>query len=114
MNKTAFVFALFLAALATGLLIRFTAKQTEPFVQKSVGMPLNEVGMGPYDNVPVDTAPVDNISGVNDPNELRFLEDNKTSDSCCPSAFTTDLGCLCLSKKDEDIMASRGGNRALN
>ena len=115
MNKTAVVFAFLLAAIATGLIVRFTSDRSkESFVQQSVGMPINAVGMGPYDNVPVDTAPVDNISSFNDPNELRFLEDNKTSSSCCPSAFSTDSGCVCLTKHDEDIMASRGGNRALN
>jgi hypothetical protein len=115
MNKTAVVFVFLLAAIAVGLIARFTGKPTtESFVQKTVGMPLNSIGMGPYDNVPVDTAPVDIISGVNDPNELQFLQNNKTSNSCCPSAFTTDMGCVCLSTRDENLMASRGGNRSLN
>jgi hypothetical protein len=41
-----------------------------------------------------------------------FLADTKTSPSCCPSAFNTDTGCVCLSSAERSQMASRGGNRA--
>jgi len=46
-----------------------------------------------------------------DSNKLMFLVGNKTDPSCCPSAFTTDSGCVCLSGKDKDVMLRRGGNK---
>ena len=123
MNKTNAVIAAFLAALILSLLALYAhpaaPKSRESFAQKEVGMPVDGVGMGPYDNVsvpgasgwtmneqaPKGAAPVGTLQN------LQFLLNPRTSPSCCPSAFNTDSGCVCLSEQDLTLMASRGGNK---
>lgn len=110
------VFAFFAAAVAAGLLIR--ANPREHFMQKDAGMPLDSPGMGPYDQssggwmqtepMPVGTHPVGQAM---EQNKLMFMVDNKSDPSCCPSAFSTDSGCVCLAGKELDLMARRGGNK---
>lgn len=127
MEKTSLVMAFFVAALLTGLLLRFhvfnraplpVASTKEGFMQQPVGMPLNAGGMGPYDNLYAGTgsepAPVGGVlvADSQEGNQLRVLEENRTSPECCPSQFTTDMGCVCLSEQDRTHFASRGGNRA--
>jgi len=119
MNRTMLVFALFTAAVVAGLLMRANPPR-EYFMQKDAGMPLDSPGMGPYDQgslaggwaqtepMPVGTQPVGQAM---DENKLMFLVGNKTDHSCCPAAFTTDSGCVCLSGKDTDLMNRRGGNK---
>jgi hypothetical protein len=119
MKKTLLVLGLFLGALALGLFTRFNVQ--EPFMQQDIGKPLNSGGMGPYDetgpvsgwlpnenSMPVGTQPV---AQAFDSNKLMYLVNNKTDPSCCPSAFSTDSGCVCLSGKDTDLMNRRGGNK---
>jgi hypothetical protein len=122
MSRTNFVLAFFVAALAVGLLMRFHVSipiPRENFMQKDAGMPLNAPGMGPYDQgviggwsanegMPVGSHPV---ATPMDGNKLMYLVGNKTDASCCPSAFSTDTGCVCLSGSDLDLMAHRGGNK---
>jgi hypothetical protein len=124
MNKTTLVIALFVGVLLAGLLTRFAfAAQVprETFAQRELGAPTQGPGMGPYDGVsvtgasgwmatepaPVGTAP----AGASQEPRLMFLADPKVSTSCCPSAFNTDMGCVCLSDADKQMMVSRGGNR---
>lgn len=124
-DKTTLIVAVFIAAVLAGLFVQYgmgapkpTSKET--FMQKEVGMPLNASGIGPYDGVggsgwasseplPVGTSPA---STHVDSNKLMLLVDNKVSSDCCPSAFNTDTGCVCLTEPDKKLMASRGGNRA--
>lgn len=131
MNKTALVVAFFVAAVLAGLLVRFnfvgTAAPTskESFMQQPAGMPLNSSGMGPYDQVNIGggvagwaaneaaQVGVSNLPSQSlDTNKLMFLVDNKVDNDCCPSAFNTDTGCVCLSEEQKSSMATRGGNRA--
>jgi len=95
-------------------------------MQKELGMPVNGQGIGPYDQVslsggvsgwshnedssPVGTSPLP--SQADNTNEIMFLVDNKVDPECCPAAFTTDTGCVCLTEENRQLMASRGGNRA--
>ena len=44
--------------------------------------------------------------------ELFQFEGNKVSADCCPSPFSSDRGCVCLTDKQINEFASRGGNRA--
>ena len=127
-DKTTLIVAVFVAAVLAGLFVQYgmappapTSKET--FMQQEAGMPLNAGGIGPYDGVslagasgwaaseplPVGTSPA-NVHI--DTNKLMLLADNKVSSECCPSAFTTDVGCVCLTEPDKKLMASRGGNRA--
>lgn len=131
-SKTNLVIAFLVAALLAGVFVRFNLlgsvmPSTEHFMQKPVGAPLNAGGIGPYDQVSIGDGisgwaanePVPSLkgasplpSGAAKDNELMYLVGNKVDADCCPSAFTTDTGCVCLSEQQQDFMASRGGNRA--
>jgi hypothetical protein len=130
MDKTSIVFAFLIAAVLTGLFLQYNSRGVMPssaehFMQKSVGAPTGGGGMGPYDGVstgsisgwgttePHSAAPVSGVlpSQAED-NKLMFLVGNKVDDSCCPAAFNTDTGCVCLTEKDRSLMATRAGNRA--
>jgi hypothetical protein len=130
-DKTSLVLAFFVAALLAGLFMHF-GKQSGPsparenFMQQQVGAPVSGPGMGPYDAVsmgpisgwastePHSAAPIvaGGLPSLADDNKLMLLVGNKTDPSCCPSAFNTDTGCVCLTDSDRSLMASRGGNRA--
>lgn len=131
MNKTSLVFAFLFAAVLAGLAVRFNLlgsfapASAEHFMQQPAGMPLNSAGMGPFDQVSLEggvsgwaategmPVNVTNLpSSSADPNKLMLLADNKVSSDCCPSAFSNDLGCVCLTPSDNSFFASRGGNRS--
>lgn len=125
MEKTNLVFAFFVAAILAGLFVKYagTSVPRESFMQKPTGMPLNASGIGPYDQVSVGGAagwaasepmPVSQhpVNTPLDSNKLMLMESNTSSPSCCPSAFNTDTGCICLSDSDKKLFASRGGNKA--
>ena len=124
--KTSFVITFFVAALLVGLFLQFSPAPKpatkETFMQQEVGKPLNDGGMGPYDQIgsgmagwastepmPVTQSPANTHD---DPNKLMLLVGNTVSKDCCPSTYNTDTGCLCLSDQDRRLFASRGGNRA--
>jgi hypothetical protein len=135
MNKTSLVVAFFAAAVLAGLFVRTNLLHSlmggrESFEQKEVGMPLNGGGIGPFDGVsleggvsgwaategaPVmssnlgDAAPLPSQSDKS--NEFMLLVGNKVDTACCPAAFNTDTGCVCLTEQDKTLFAHRGGNR---
>jgi len=96
-------------------------------MQQSVGAPLSGSGMGPYDQVSIDggftgwasnephsAAPISAgpLAASADDNKLMHLVGNRVDSACCPAAFNTDTGCVCLTEQDKNFMAHRGGNRA--
>jgi hypothetical protein len=130
MNKTNLVIAFLVAAVLAGLFANMgwsmpAPSSKETFMQKSVGAPTSGSGMGPYDGVSVDgvsgwastephsAAPIGGSlpSHAND-NQMMFLVGNKVDSECCPAAFNTDTGCVCLTEENRNFMASRAGNRA--
>jgi hypothetical protein len=134
MNKTSLVVAFFAAAVLAGLFVKTNLLSSflgrESFAQQEVGMPLNGGGIGPYDGVSIgggvsgwaatESAPVMSsaVGGVaplpsqsDKSNEFMLLVGNTVDSSCCPSAFTSDTGCVCLTENDKDLFAHRGGNR---
>ena len=42
---------------------------------------------------------------------LAVLAHNKFSPHCCPSTYTSDRGCACLTKKQKKMFQTRGSNR---
>lgn len=124
MNKTNLVIGVFLAALLVSLYVVHASiysapESRESFAQKEVGMAVDGVGMGPYDNVSVpgasgwmqnEKSPKDASPVLGMPN-LDFMLNPRTSSSCCPSAYTNEDGCVCLSDQDKTMMSSRGGNK---
>jgi len=124
MNKTNMVIAVFMAALVIAWFSLYSPvaappKDRETFAQKEIGMPVSGVGMGPYDNVSVpgasgwlmnESAP-QGASPVGGQPNVGFMESPRVSQSCCPSPFSSDAGCVCLSEQDRSTMSSRGGNK---
>lgn len=129
--------AFFLAAVLAGLFVRYvmtspikktddsdSESEKETFAQREVGMPLDmqdvsgKVGVSGYSGTPpllgsepkpVPERPYDM---AND-SELFQFADNKMSADCCPSPFSGDRGCICLTDKQVSEFASRGGNRSM-
>jgi hypothetical protein len=137
MNKTTVVLAFFVAALLAGWFLQTVAvppaakasgedtqtKKKETFMQQERGMPLDmQAVQGPpgvqgYSGTPpllgsepkpISIKPYDMANDQ----ELFQFEGNKISADCCPSPFSSDTGCVCLTDKQIAEFASRGGNRA--
>ena len=123
--RTPVIVGAFLAALVAGLVVRFlmlqrveAGGQREHFAQREVGMPVDfSAPAQPYDGTspilgsdpkPVPQKPYD----MADDTQIKFLATNRTGADCCPSIFSTDTGCVCLSDQEKAMMATRGGNRA--
>lgn len=137
MKKTVVVLAFFVAALLAGWFIQAysvppaakasgedtQSAEKETFMQREVGMPLEmQAVQGPggvqgYEGTPpllgsepkpVSLKPYDMANDQ----ELFQFEGNRISADCCPSPFSSDRGCICLTDKDIATFSSRGGNRA--
>jgi hypothetical protein len=128
MKKTLFVTILFVAAVLSGLFLRFASAspvvvEKETFMQRQVGMPLDmeavegAVGVAGYSGTPPllgsEPKPVSErpYEMAND-NELFMFEGNRISADCCPSPFSTGAGCVCLTDAQVKEFSSRGGNRS--
>lgn len=135
MKKTATVLTLFVAAILVGLFLRYypigspkkeedSDSEKEGFAQREVGMPLDmesvpgAVGVAGYNGTPPllgsepKAVPERPYDMAND-NELFDLANNPMSADCCPSPFSGDRGCICLTEKQMANYASRGGNRSM-
>lgn len=119
MNKTTAVLLFFVAAFLVGLFVRLSPP--EHFIQKELGMPTDMrrvkgvsgmeaaspiLGMEPK---PVDPKPYDH--SADEP--LMVFSRNESGPQCCPSPFTGTNGCICLTKEQKSLFASRGGNRTV-
>ena len=129
MNRTTAVYVFFIAAVLAGLFMKFMASTTpvvvekETFMQREKGMPLDmeavpgAVGVAGYNGTPpllgsepkpLSEKPYDM---AND-NELFQFSGNKVGADCCPSPFSSDIGCICLTDSQRKEFATRGGNRS--
>ncbi len=136
MKKTTLILTLFVAALLAGLFLQWsmaspvkkTKEETqtaakETFMQKERGMPLDmvpvegPVGVQGFSGTPPllgsepKEVPLKPYEMAND-SELFAFQDNKIGADCCPSPFSTDTGCVCLTDAQIQNFAKRGGNRA--
>lgn len=129
MNRTTAVYAFFIAAVLAGLFLKFMAPTTpvvvekESFMQREKGMPLDMVategamGVAGYNGTPPllgsEPKPLSEkpYEMAND-NELFQFSGNKVGADCCPSPFSSDIGCICLTDAQRKEFASRGGNRS--
>jgi hypothetical protein len=128
MKRTVVVLAFFVAAILAGLFINFSAPTAvaqevkEKFAQRQVGMPLDMQSVdGPtptgYNGVspllgsepkPISEKPYEMANDQ----ELFQFQNNRVSADCCPSPFSSDRGCVCLTDSQIKEFESRGGNRA--
>lgn len=134
MKKTALVVLLFIAALLAGVFVRYAMvakppnaedeRETEHFAQREVGMPLDmepvagAVGVAGYNGTPPllgsEPKPVsERPYEMADDTKLFSLANNKMSADCCPSPFSGDRGCLCLTNAQLAEFSTRGGNRSM-
>jgi len=135
MKKTTLIITLFLAALLAGLFLQYSAspiKKTkeeaqsakkETFMQQERAMPLDmqtvegPVGVQGYSGTPPllgsepKEVPLKPYEMAND-SELFAFQNNKISADCCPSPFSSDTGCVCLTDAQIQDFGKRGGNRA--
>jgi hypothetical protein len=136
MKKTTLVLTIFVAAFLAGLFLLGTTyvvpvktkeeSQTaskETFMQKERGMPLDmvpvegPVGVQGFSGTPPllgsepKEVPLKPYEMAND-SELFAFQNNKISAECCPSPFSTDTGCVCLTDEQIQNFSKRGGNRA--
>ncbi len=131
MQKTVAVLIFFIAAVLAGWFAQTMrvapakasedgADGKEKFMQKERGMPLDMqtvggpagyAGTSPIlgsEPKPVSEKPYDMANDQ----ELFQFEGNRISADCCPSPFSSDTGCVCLTDAQRAEFASRGGNRA--
>jgi hypothetical protein len=135
MKRTFTVFAFFLAALLAGLYLSYwsttpVTKETEQtesketFAQRQVGMPLDmqsaegATGVSGYSGTPPllgsEPKPVsDKPYEMANDNELFQFEGNRVSADCCPSPFSGDRGCVCLTSAQIKEFQTRGGNASV-
>jgi hypothetical protein len=135
MKKTTLILTIFVAALLAGLFLQWSTmsavKKTteepqstkETFMQRERGMPLDmvpvdgPVGVQGYSGTPPllgsepKEVPLKPYEMAND-SELFAFQNNKISADCCPSPFSSDTGCVCLTDAQIQDFAKRGGNRA--
>lgn len=128
MRKTIAVLIFFLAALLAGYFARSMvpapSKATEDdgkerFMQRERGMPLDMQksdvtgfeGVSPLLGSEPKPVPERAYDMAND-QELFQFQDNRISADCCPSPFSSDTGCVCLTDEQMRLFESRGGNKA--
>lgn len=119
MLRTPVIVAFFLAAALVGMMLRytdmsggvetFTLPADSPAPLDTVASPLSGTGtlMG-SEAKPVPALPYD----VADDNALGQFMNNKVGPDCCPSPFSSDVGCICLTALDKKGFASRFGNKS--
>jgi hypothetical protein len=119
-DKTTILVATVFATLVIAVIMKLLPMR-EGFAQQTVGMPLDGAGMGPYDGIDLSTegnmwastpkpTPLKPYENADD-NQLFQYQESKFTPECCPSSITSDIGCLCPTKKEEREWLTRGGNR---
>ena len=122
MKRTTALLAFFVAALLAGFFVNSTMLSASPavkeeFMQQEKGMPLatqsvmGYSGMSPLLGTEPMPTPEHPYSQTDDA-KLYTFANNKQSAECCPSPFSGDLGCVCLTNKQKAEFAGRGGNRS--
>ena len=99
-----------------GLCVRNLSKVVDDLVpnDKLVNYFGNQI---PVQNVVSDNSVLSgpNVDGdKNSPQRLSMLANNYASLNCCPSTYSTDRGCVCLTKKQTDFLSRRGYNNVTN
>jgi hypothetical protein len=119
-DKTSVVMGIGFAAFVVGLLLRYVFVRREGFFQQDVGAPVSGGEQGVYAGIDISNGnswspanaptPLKPYEAAND-NEIFAFQNSTFKPECCPSGITNDVGCVCLTDKEEKQLAYRGGNR---
>lgn len=119
-DRTSVVLGVGVAAFVVGLLLRYVFPKREGFQQMDVGAPVDGSETGVYAGIDISNGnswspasaptPLKPYEAAND-NELFAFQKSTFKPECCPSGITNDVGCLCMTDKEEKQLAYRGGNR---
>lgn len=64
---------------------------------------------------PVETANYPTVDGQpGSPQQLSIFAYNNVSPYCCPSTYSSDRGCVCMTPKQYDFINRRGGQKSYN
>ena len=66
---------------------------------------IRPAGEDPYQSLPVDGKP-------GSPKSMFIYSRNAMSPDCCPSQYSSDMGCVCVTPEQRDLLAQRGNNRS--
>ncbi|NDG29495.1 hypothetical protein EB118_05275 [bacterium] len=119
-DKTSVVMGVGLAAFVVGMLLRYVFVKREGFFQQDIGAPVTGGEDGVYSGIDISNG--NSWSPANAPTPLKPYEaaddsqlfafqNSEFKPECCPSSIMNDVGCLCLTDKEEKELAYRGGNR---
>jgi hypothetical protein len=122
MKRTVAILAFFVAAVLAGVFVSNTLASASPatkekFFQQEKGMPVADAevsGIGSTGAL-LSSTPAPLLAQpyeVANDNELYQFGNNKVGADCCPSPFSSDLGCICLTESQKKEFGSRGGNRS--
>lgn len=133
MQKTVVVLSLFVAAIVAGLLFDQFVRPPPPAAREESPTEVKETFMQKERGMPLDMQAAEGVTGIaatspllgsepkpvplrpyemaND-QELFQFQSNRVSAGCCPSPFSSDRGCVCLTDDQIKQFESRGGNRA--
>jgi len=96
------------------------------FLNEAAGAKNDYKAMGAYDGVRItpengvsvwrNTAPNEPLRGgakefAPGPDNLFMFKDNQCKPECCGASFSCGGGCVCTTKEQRNLIASRGGNR---
>lgn len=119
-DKTSVVLGVGLAAFVVGILLRYVFPKKEGFYQMDVGAPVGGSDTGVYAGIDISNGnswspasaptPLKSYEAADD-SELFAFQNSTFKPECCPAGITNDVGCVCLTDKEEKQLAYRGGNR---
>lgn len=119
-DKTSAVLGVGIAAFVVGILLRYMFVQREGFAQQDVGAPVSGGDQGVYAGIDISNGnswspanaptPLKPYEAAND-SEIFAFQNSTFKPECCPSGVTNDVGCLCMTDKEQRELAYRGGNR---
>lgn len=85
--------------------------RTDKAMRTHQGLSVNPVNIAKHDGPIMDTSapPVNGLKGQGDNMNGKFLfRLNEVSPECCPSTYTTDMGCVCTTDHQREFIARRG------
>lgn len=135
MKRTTVVIVLFVAALLAGLFlnnamipavkpVKEEDDGKERFMQRQVGMPLDmqsvegAVGVAGYNGTPPllgsepKPTPERPYEMAGETTPAGSMIGAKMGPECCPSPYSGDGGCICMTREERKIAMTRGGNRS--